>query len=74
MSNNWTKIYATGNMIEANIILTMLQENDIEAVQINKQDSSYLNFGSIEVYCRPENVIAALHLIQAGPKENEHEK
>jgi hypothetical protein len=74
MANNWTKVFSTTNAVEASIILHMLQENDIEAVEMNKQDSSYLSFGIIEVYCRPENVIAALHLINAGTNEKNNEK
>ena len=74
MANNWTKIFTTSNPVEASIILTMLLENDIEAVQMNKQDSSYLSFGLIEVYCHPENVISALHLINSSKNETEHEK
>jgi hypothetical protein len=69
MSNNWTKIFTTTHAVEASIILTMLQENNIEAVELNKQDSSYLSFGVIEVYCKPENAIAASHLINASPNE-----
>jgi hypothetical protein len=74
MANNWTKVYSTSNAVEASIILTMLQENDIEAVEMNKLDSSYLSFGLIEVYCQPENAIAALHLINDSKNITDHEK
>jgi hypothetical protein len=74
MPLNWTKVYTTTQMVEASIIVTMLQENNIEAVTMNKQDSSYLSFGLIEVYCQPENAIAALHLINDSKNEHEYEK
>lgn len=74
MPNNWTKVFTTSNMVEASIIVTMLHENEIDAVQMNKQDSSYLSFGVIEVYCHPEKVISALHLINSSKNENDHEK
>ena len=63
MATNWTKIFTTVNLIEAEIIMSMLKENDIEAVEMNKKDSSYLAFGTVEVYCPAEKVITALHLI-----------
>jgi hypothetical protein len=63
MEHNWTKVFTTTNPIEAEIILSMLQEHDIEAVEMNKRDSSYLAFGAVEVYCPSEKAIAALHLI-----------
>lgn len=74
MPNNWTKVFTTSNMVEASIIMTMLRENEIETVQMNKQDSSYLSFGMIEVYCPPEKVITALHLINSSKNETDHEK
>lgn len=46
----WQKIYATRNPAEASIIQGMLEENNIEVQVMNKQDSSYLNFGDIELY------------------------
>lgn len=46
----WKKIYATRNLAEATIIQGMLEENEIPVQVMNKQDSSYLNFGDIELY------------------------
>ena len=46
----WNKIYATRNFAEATIIQGMLEENEIPVQVMNKQDSSYLNFGDIELY------------------------
>jgi hypothetical protein len=47
---NWSLIYTTTNASEASILQGMLQQNNIEAMVMNKQDSSYLNFGEIEIY------------------------
>lgn len=47
---SWQKIYATRNLAEASIIQGMLEENHIPVQMINKPDSSYLNFGDIELY------------------------
>jgi hypothetical protein len=46
----WYKLYITRNYTEANIIKGMLEENGIEVVIFNKLDSSYINFGDIELY------------------------
>jgi hypothetical protein len=46
----WYKLYSTRNYAEANIIKGMLEENNIEVVIMNKLDSSYINFGDIELY------------------------
>ena len=46
----WNKIYTTRNFAEATIIHGMLEENEIPVQVMNKQDSSYLNFGDIELY------------------------
>lgn len=73
MTNNWTKIFTSSNIVEASLIVSMLQENGIEAIEMNKLDSSYLSFGLIEVYCRPEKTIAALHLINDSKNINHEE-
>ncbi len=46
----WFKLYVTRNSVEANIIKGMLEENNVQVLLMNKQDSSYLNFGYIELY------------------------
>ncbi len=48
--SQWFKIYSTPNLPQATIVKGMLEENNIPVMMVNKQDSSYLNFGDIEVY------------------------
>jgi len=48
--DKWFLLYATHNLPEASIIKGMLEENQVPAIIINKQDSNYHNFGEIEVY------------------------
>lgn len=48
--NTWKKIFTTRNIAEASIIQGMLEENQIPVQLMNKQDSSYLNFGDIELH------------------------
>jgi len=51
----WFKIFSTRSIAEASIIQGMLEENQIPVQQLNKQDSSYINFGDIELYV-PDNL------------------
>ena len=46
----WHLLYKTRNYAEASIVQGMLEQNQIPVQIMNKQDSSYLNFGDIEVY------------------------
>jgi Putative prokaryotic signal transducing protein len=46
----WHLLYKTRNATEASIIQGMLAENFIPVQIMNKQDSSYLNFGDIEIH------------------------
>ncbi len=50
MMQQWHLLYKTRSYAEANIIQGMLEENEIPVQLLNKQDSSYINFGDIEVY------------------------
>ncbi|MDI9364517.1 MAG: DUF2007 domain-containing protein [Flavobacterium sp.] len=45
----WYLLHKTSSYAEANIIEGMLAENQIPVQLLNKQDSSYLNFGDIEI-------------------------
>lgn len=63
MDNNWRKVYSTGTLYKAEIVKDVLEENDIQAVLLNKQDSFY-HFGDIEIYVQPDDVIRAKFLIK----------
>ena len=69
MVKNWINIFNTANPIEAEIIKQMLNENNINAVTLNKQDSSYNMFGSIDLYIKEENKTTALQLINEQHNE-----
>jgi type III secretory pathway lipoprotein EscJ len=71
MESNFNKIYQTGNPIEAEIIIQMLKENGINAVSMNKRDSSYQAFGVIEIYCPSNDVVTALDLINNNPNNEQ---
>ncbi len=62
MEKKWTKIYSTSKLYQAELLKGLLEENDIEAVIINKQDSAYL-FGEMELYVDADDVMKATRMI-----------
>lgn len=62
--NSWTRIFATRSITEASIIQGMLEENQVPVQQLNKQDSSYVNFGEIELYVPDHLKETAAQLVQ----------
>jgi len=60
--DEWTKVFSSNQLYQAQMVHDLLQQEDIEAVLIDKQDSFY-HFGDIEVYVKPENVVRAKHFI-----------
>ncbi len=66
MTQKWHLLYATRNLPEATIIKGMLEENSVPVMIVNKQDSSYLNFGDIELYVPVLLKDIAKHLVDQG--------
>jgi hypothetical protein len=63
MEKDWVCIYRNSFVPKAEIIKQLLIDNTIEAVLLNKQDSSYQSFGEAEIYVHQSNVLKAKHLI-----------
>lgn len=61
--NGWYKLYTTRNAAEANIIKGMLEKNQVPVVIFNRQDSSYLAFGEIDLYVQPHFIEIAKQLL-----------
>jgi membrane protease YdiL (CAAX protease family) len=59
----WKRIYSTTLPYQAEIVKGMLEENGIAAVLMNKKDQSY-KYGFMELLVHPDNVLAAIRLIQ----------
>jgi hypothetical protein len=66
MEKNWVKIYSSTQWYKVQFIKGLLEEQEIENVEINKQDSLYRNtlFGEIELYVSHDNVIKSKYLIE----------
>lgn len=65
MGNDWIKVRTFTQNIEAEIVKQMLEENGVNAVLLNKQDSSYL-FGKIELYVKQSDETMANVLINSS--------
>jgi len=75
MEKDWKKIYSTNDFFRIELIRQVLEEHDVSAVIMNKQDSSY-RFGQIDLYTHENDEAAALALIEEmsgidSPSENE---
>lgn len=66
MSPQWYLLIATSNFSRASIIKGMLEENSVPVMLVNKQDSSYINFGDIELYVPLLLKNIARHLVDQG--------
>lgn len=75
MEKDWVKVFSSNISFESEIIKGMLLENEIEAVVVNRQDSSFVQMlpGMDEVYVHNSNEAKAKELIaasQEGKMEN----
>ena len=64
MHENWVKVFSSSFLAQAEINKAMLLENEVDAVVMNKLDSSYLAFGQAEIYVHPDNEIRAKQLLE----------
>ncbi|GAB1404222.1 hypothetical protein MASR1M74_14010 [Lentimicrobium sp.] len=64
----WVKIYSSPQLHECELVKSMLADNNITAIIVNKQDSLYL-FGEIELYVSTEDAFEANHLINILHRE-----
>jgi hypothetical protein len=61
---NWIKVFEDQSQIRAEIVKGVLEENEISAVVLNKQESVYKLTGTYEVLVPNEEFMAATQLIQ----------
>ena len=66
MEDNWTMVYSTNKLYQADIIIELLDEKGIAGVVVNKEDSSYLSFGFAEVYVNKNDEENALSIIKSS--------
>lgn len=68
MSQNWVTIKSSDQVYQLEILKGLLLQLDITSVVINKQDSSYMNFGEAELKVLESDSEKALQIIN---QENE---
>lgn len=71
MKKNWINIFTSSNPIEVEIVKQMLEENNINAVILNKQDSSYNMFGTIDLFVNENEHEIALQLLNKQNNERD---
>lgn len=64
MESEWVKVYSFSKMHLALIAEEILAENNIESNIMNKQDSSYVVIGEIEIYVKPDDFDKALEILK----------
>jgi hypothetical protein len=62
MDNNWSVVFSTDDIFQADVIKNMLDANNIDAIIMNQKDSAYL-FGIVKIYTKKENIEKAKNLI-----------
>lgn len=63
MEKNWVKIFTSTDYFRSEMMRQALAGNHIDSVLLSKQDSSYRNFGAIEVYVHESDFEDALEVI-----------
>lgn len=63
--SDWVIIYKSNNQNEAQIVKSVLEDNEIEVVLLNKMDSmhTHLTNGTLELHIKPDDVINAKYII-----------
>ena len=62
--NNWIKVFENDIQIRAEIVKGVLEENEINAVIVNKKETVYHVFGTYEVMVQKKDILRATNLIQ----------
>lgn len=71
--NGWTKIFESRNQIFTELVKNEIISNEINAVILNKQDSSYL-LGVFEIYVPTQNAEIARLIAELFNKDESEEK
>lgn len=64
MEQDWICIFKNSFIPKVELLKQLLLDNQIEAILLNKQDSSYPSFGEAELYVHQSSVLKAKHLIE----------
>lgn len=62
--DNWVKVFETGEQIRAEIVKGVLEENEINAVVLNKKETVYQIFGTYQVLVLKQDILLATNIVQ----------
>lgn len=68
-NDNWKIVYTSTFLPKAELLKSVLEENGIETILHNQQDSSYTSIGDIKLLVRSEMVIKAKALLDKDNNE-----
>jgi len=66
---SWEVVYTTSHFYQAEIFRGLLEEEGIHSVIVNKQDSSYIAFGEIELVVSREDLLNARQIVERASHE-----
>jgi hypothetical protein len=66
---NWTKIHETSDLQYAELLKSVLLNEEIEAVTMNQKDSSNIIFGTVSLYVPNDLVEKAKAIIESQVNE-----
>ena len=61
---DWKKVFSSSALAQSSIVMGLLNENDIPAKTLNKQDSSYVFLGEVEVYVAAADYENAMRIVK----------
>ncbi len=63
--SNWVIVYKTNNPNQSQIVKSVLEDNEIDVVLVDKMDSmhKHLMNAEVELHVNPEDVIKAKYII-----------
>ena len=64
MQKGWQQVYSSDQTHRIEIAKALLAESNIETFVVNKQDSTYITIGDIELYVKNDDVVMAKFIIE----------
>jgi len=59
----WEAIFSSPKLYQVEIMKSLLEDENIPCVIVNKQDSAYIVIGEIELYVKSEDILKAKQII-----------
>lgn len=69
MEKDWVNIFSSNQLYTIEAVKSLLDENDIVFIEINKKDSSYPTFGETEIYVNYSEVVKVKQLLAKNKYE-----